>query len=1355
MPIRSTPRPRSIHGAFEERAAQTPNACAVIAEDRVTTYAELDASANRIADRLSALGVCRDVLVGVLVERSVEMVAAMLAVMKAGAAYVPLDPTYPDEHIAHLLSDSRAPVLLTQERLAARFRARDIVLVDVPFEHRDRKARRPSDTEGEDLAYVIYTSGSTGNPKGVMVPHRAALNYIAWGVERFSLVASDAVLQQIPYSFDPSVYETFLPLVIGARLVLARPDGHRDGNYIATLIRDHGVASASMVPASLRALIESPIARECTTVKAIVSGGEALPPDLVTKFYELWPRARMVNVYGPTETTIGSTHWICRPDADPSAPIPIGLPVANTEIRILDEGLRLVPDGDEGEIYIGGRGLARGYWNMPDLTAASFIPNPFDDRISDRLYRTGDRARRRPDGALEFKGRADEQVKVRGFRVELGEIECAALTIPGVQQIKVMATVESDQKYLVAYVVTPDPTLDKKRFQAELRKKLPEHMIPVAMERMTTLPLLPNGKVDVKALPRLRLESSSRVEPRTRLEERLVELWKRVMDKRELGIEDDFFALGGDSLRAARIVNQLYQDMGEACHVAALFEAPTIRQLAELLRRRYAAAVARVWGEAGDGASPVEEVVDDDMIARMRSLLRSTSRRTAATRTYARNPRAIFLIQPPRQGSTLMRVVLQGNGKLFAPPELFLLAYDSMRQRREDLSGAFSGFKDGTVRALMQLLGCEVDSAREIELQQEEEDLSTHQAYARLQALLGDRILVDKSMGYELDLDVLRRAEQEFDQPLYIHCARHPCGAIHSFVEARLDQIFYRLKKHPFSARQLAELNWVIGHENILSFLDEVPERRWHRVRYEDLVAQPESTIRALCAFLSIDFDAAMLDINADKKKRMTDVLSPEARPAGDWKFGQYSGFELRRADAWRGSIRVEDLSEATRRVATRLGYADVLPPKAEVPAAKASPSTGTPLTFGQERLWRVYKDSPQDPVLNATRSILVRGRLDVGRMREAIDRVVDRHAILKSVFRMVDGKLAQIPAQASPALAHESLGPVASARIDSAVRERAQDAYRQPIDIERGPIFHPLLLELGPDQYALLLKAHHIAVDGYSWSILFKELGAIYRALTGDQSTSLAPAPQLSDYAQWQRAWLTGEVWRSQVDFWRSYLAGSPDSMALPVDRPYVEPKPGPDAKMYSEIPEALTRRIRVRARDLGVTAFIFSLVAFQKLLSELCGGERVTVGVPVTLRNRPHTDQMLGYFVNHLALWAGFEPDEPFEHAVARMRGPLFKAFENLELPVREALEISSFAKFYQVRFNFLEQSPAALDIPSIETTQIEVDGTVGFDLSLYCLDQRSTFMLMLRYKTSVFDPPRVRAILDRYVEILDRFS
>ncbi|WP_172844422.1 non-ribosomal peptide synthetase [Tumebacillus algifaecis] len=565
-----------LHELFERQVATTPHAVALVAGQTVLTYRELNDRANRTARYLLQVRTAPIGIVAVCMERSVEMVVALLAVLKAGGAYLPLDPEYPQERLAFMLEDSRASILLTQSRLQKRFDKVDAQVLALE-EIEDATSLDTDEASqvavaAQDAAYVIYTSGSTGTPKGVVVPHGAICNHMLWMQEEFPLDATDAVLQKTSFSFDASVWEFYAPLFAGGRLVLAEPGGHLDARYLIRVMQEHNVTVLQVVPSMLTMLLGEAEFAACGALKRVFCGGEALSAELVKRFYALLP-AELVNLYGPTEACIDATFHVC--SRDTSELVPIGRPVANVQTLVLDEAQQLVPVGVTGELYIGGAGLALGYLHRPDLTAEKFVETSFG-----RLYKTGDLARQLADGTLQYAGRIDHQVKLRGFRIELGEIEVELLKHPAVTDAVVMV----QENRLIGYVVACE-AVERSALQTHLRARLPDYMVPAQMIVLEAFPLTANGKVDRKALPKPDIEAMSEVIvlPRGAVEEVIAVIWADLLEVEQVGVTSNFFALGGHSLLAMQVISQICEALDVELGVKALFDAPTVEGLTGVL----------------------------------------------------------------------------------------------------------------------------------------------------------------------------------------------------------------------------------------------------------------------------------------------------------------------------------------------------------------------------------------------------------------------------------------------------------------------------------------------------------------------------------------------------------------------------------------------------------------------------------------------------------------------------------------------------------------------------------------------------------------------------------------------------
>ncbi|WP_458094839.1 amino acid adenylation domain-containing protein [Roseomonas sp. WA12] len=571
-PVPDTTLPALIEAAMQAH----PDTVALRFENTALTYRELDTSSAALAATLFARGIGRGDLVAIFLDRSLELVIALLATMRAGAAYLPLDPAHPTDRLARILASAKPRLALAQAPLPGELET----LLPPTWPHTGTAPKGPAFTRAgpEDAAYAIYTSGSTGEPKGAVIAHRAIVNRLEWMRAHYAITPEDRILQKTPATFDVSVWEFFLPLISGATLVLAPPGAHRDPAAIARLIHDERITTAHFVPSMLAAFLAHPDASGLAMTRVFCSG-EELTPDIRDRFHATI-QAELHNLYGPTEAAVDVSFWDASA-GDSSHPIPIGRPVWNTRLYVLDDALRPVPPGVTGHLFIAGIQLAEGYLGRPDLTARAFIADPF--RPGERMYRTGDLARYRADGPILYLGRADTQVKLRGYRIELGEIEAAVTSSPMVRQARVIAREDRPgDRRLVAYLV-PNPGYDPGALRTHLAARLPDYMVPSALVALDALPVNTSGKLDRAALPAPDMQAAGTRAPSTETERRLAPLFAEVLDLPGIGADDDFFALGGHSLLAVDLMLRVQEVFARDPGLGALFEHPTVARLAALL----------------------------------------------------------------------------------------------------------------------------------------------------------------------------------------------------------------------------------------------------------------------------------------------------------------------------------------------------------------------------------------------------------------------------------------------------------------------------------------------------------------------------------------------------------------------------------------------------------------------------------------------------------------------------------------------------------------------------------------------------------------------------------------------------
>ena len=1145
---------RCIHRLFEAQVERTPGAIAITFENEQLTYAELNRRANQLAHQLRALGVGPEVLVGLCVERGIELVIGILGILKAGGAYVPLDPQYPQERLSFMLDDAKIKLLLTQRQLTARLPecAAQIIELDSDGNTLARQSQDnpPNSATPDNLAYVIYTSGSTGRAKGVLITHANAARLFSETEEWFRFDEQDVWTLFHSSAFDFSVWELWGALLFGGRLVIVPHLVSRSPEAFHELLSREKVTVLNQTPSAFRQLMNADETRVHDgelSLRLVIFGGEALELQSVRPWFERHGdrSPQLVNMYGITETTVHVTYRpITAADLEGVHGSRIGGPIPDLRVYVLDRHLRPVPDMLPGELCVGGAGVARGYLNHGELCAERFVPDALSGERGARLYRSGDLVRRLPGGDIEYLGRIDQQVKIHGFRIELGEIEAVLNQHESVREaVVVMREDGGSEKRLVCYLVPADiasAAPEVEGLREFLRLKLPDYMIPSAFVALKEIPLTPNGKVDRRALP---APSQTRpalrqnyLAPRNELEQMLASMWCEILGIEQVGVRDNFFDLGGDSIRGAIFINRLQERLGEIVHVVIIFTMPSVEQLAQYLDKEYTAAVSRLFGEAPPRdfeatapvvtATAVTATVDEKMLAEVRRLIRPLPPR--ASSTAGKNPPAVFILSPPRSGTTLLRIMLAGHPRLFAPPELELLSFNTLAERRAAFTGKDSFWLEGTLRAIMEIKGCETHEAQHIMHSMEERGLTTKECYRQLQAWLGERILVDKTPSYALDQTVLERAEVDFENALYVHLLRHPAGMVRSFEEAKLDQIFFRYE-HSYSRRELAEAIWTLSHQNIVEFLQRVPRERQHRVKFEDLLRQPQPVMESLCRFLGLSLHADMLQPYKDRERRMTDGIHAESRMLGDVKFHTYDRIDVRVGDKWKEENAQRPLGKVTWEVAEAFGYERderKAAPAIEHTALKITPLTRSgatefPLSFAQQRLWFLDQmEQGHSATYNIGTAVRLRGALHVAALRQSLNEVLRRHSSLRTSFRMVDGQAVQVIAPPQPLDIHlVDLSALPETQREAESLKLATEEAQLPFDLTRGPLLRATLVRLGEVEHILLVTMHHIVSDGWSMGVLVQEVAALYKAFSTGRPSPLAELPvQYADYAHWQR---------------------------------------------------------------------------------------------------------------------------------------------------------------------------------------------------------------------------------------------
>ena len=1358
FPVQST-----IHAAFQARAVDRAQDIALHFETQDMRYGELEMHANRLSQRLHRLGVQRGERVGLCVERSLELVIGVLGILKAGAAYVPLDPAYPEDRLRYMAEDSGLRRVIV-------YRARppvDATLIDLADPSLADESAQPLLEPGapEDIAYVIYTSGSTGRPKGVEVTHANVMRLFASTEALFGFGSRDVWSLFHSYAFDFSVWEIWGALLYGGKLVVVPSEVARSPEQFHELLCRQGVTVLNQTPSAFKQLITADAhldGRGRFALKWVIFGGEALDPRSLLSWVERHglDAPQLINMYGITETTVHVSFQRLGAEQLSEGASLIGRALPDLSIDLVDRDGQPVPMGVGGEMLVGGAGLGRGYLHRPELTAERFVQTPLG-----RVYRSGDLARWRSDGRLEYLGRIDHQVKIRGFRIELGEIESALQGHSLVTEAHVEAKQEAAGARLIAYVASPvwqDPDLSP-ALRVHLKTSLPDYMVPAMIVPLERLPLTANGKLDRQRLAawldQQASEPAGRVRstpPQSDIEKRLAALWCEVLGLQQIGIDDNFFELGGDSIRGAILVNKIQQQLHCVVYVVALFEAPTVRQQIDYLRQHYGQAMAQLEGREGtdEGLENQERVGEADLRA-FASLITPASPYLALSGAR-KNPPAVFVLSPPRSGSTLLRVLLGGHPALFSPPELELLGFDTLGQRRDICSGRDSFWLEGTLRAVMAARGIDADAAKTLMAEREDADMSVQAFYGELQSWVGQARLVDKSPSYALDEAVLDRAEAYFDGALYIHLHRHPYGMMSSFEEARLNQIFFRYP-HALPVRRLAELIWLHSHRNIARFLQRIPAHRQMAISFESITAQPDASAQRLCDFLGIAYRSDMVDIYAgDKKSRMTDGIYQESKMLGDTKFHQHQKIDASVADRWREVYKTDFLGEPSWEMAQALGYERL---NGAAPICPVPRANKLPLSFAQRRLWFLDQLEGAASAYNMPVALHVRGALDRAALSASLAAIVARHEGLRSSFQTHEGVPQVLIGSHVLSTQEVDLRPLQASQRDLDVQRRVREDAERPFDLAQGPLFRSQLLILAEDEHVVLVNMHHIVSDGWSMGVMVREWSALYNAFAQNQPSPLSALPiQYGDYAHWQHRHLVGPGLGRQIAYWRRQLQGAPALLELPTNRvrPSVQRFHGDTLGI--QFSASLSARVQRHAEQSAASPYMVLLAGFGVLLSRYSGQRDILIGSPSANRSRSEVEGLIGFFVNTLVMRVQLLPQQSFAQLLAQVRQTALDAYAHQDLPFEQLVEEMrperklSHSPLFQVMFSMQNAPLTAPALDGLVVREISAPSVVAkYDLTVSVVEQGGVLQAHFEYNTDLFDRPTIERMASHYQTLM----
>lgn len=1371
------PKTLCVHQVFEEQVKKTPSATAVKFGDEKLSYQELNEKSNQLANYLFSKNVLPHDRIALFMERSIDLIISTLAVLKVGAIYVPLDTSYPFERLQIMLDDVQAKLLITQSTLkgtAGKFKTQ-LLNIDEETENllKENSNNNSIEISSDDLAYIMYTSGSTGKPKGVTVPHKA-INRLVINTNYVKISSNDKIAQIANTSFDAATFEIWGALLNGAELIILNKEiVLTPKTFIEQLVK-HKISIMFLTSALFNQIINE-IPDAFGTINTLIVGGDIVEVATVKKCFKANPPKNLVNGYGPTENT---TFSICYPILYPNendVTIPIGKAISNTTSYILDENKTLVPIGVPGELYLGGDGLAKGYYNRDDITKNTFVKNPFDKINGSVLYKTGDLVRYSEDGNIEFIGRIDNQVKLRGFRIELGEIESAIKKISGVKDVVVIVKGETSiDKQLISYIVLADEDESiLEEFSSKLSNQLPAYMIPQKFLKVETIPLTSNGKVNKKALSLIQvdeqIDNKSFVEPRNNFESYLAEVWQEILKVKKVSIHDSFFDLGGNSLQAAVLINRVQKELDVEIQVQSIFLAPTISDFSTYAQEYFSDLISEKFEDIPQNIDlelKIEktDILTESKINEFNNLIVPIAPRVS--KSDKKNPRAIFILSPPRSGSTLLRVMLEGHENLFSPPELDLLSFNTLQERKEKLSGDYSLWLEATIRAIMELKNCSSDEAEKIMDGFEKENMSVKDFYGELQELAGDRLLVDKTPTYALDKKVLDRAEEYFENPLYIHLTRNPYASIYSFIEAKLDKNFFRYK-NSFSRRELASLIWLTCHKNTLEFLENVPEERQIRISFEDLVLSPEPIMKDLSDFLGLEYDEKL--INPYDGTRMTDAIDKNTQMVGDFKFYLRNKIDSNVVNRWKNYHKENFLCDESIKIAKQLNYNITEEKISNVDRKtfrhssikKISRDSDLPLSYAQQRLWFLDQLEPGKATYNIPGVVELKGNLNVEFLEKSINKIVKRHESLRTSFSSEEGKAKQIITNDIPIkldIIDLSLSPNGKREIE--IDQIIQEDSQMPFDLSVAPLLRIKLLVVGQEDNILLLTMHHIIYDGWSSEVFVRELSILYSSYINGENPKLEELEfQYADFSVWQRNWLQGEVYNKHIEYWKNKLVGVIPLLELPTDfnRPAIQKQNG--KRVQFEIDPTLVQDLTKIASKENVTLYVLFLAAFNILLYKYSKSEDILIGTPVAGRNRNEIEPIIGLFVNTLVLRNDFSKDYTLQHFLQNVKQVFVEAMNHQEIPFEKLVDelkverSLSHTPLFQVMFVFNNSPVSSLELPDLTIQPKPIDlGISKFDINLVLTKRNEKIRGSLEYDLDLYNESTIQGMIEHFKNALE---
>lgn len=1362
-----------IHQMFEKQAEARPNAIALVFAEETLTYGELNRRANQLAHHLRHLGVGPESLVGICVERSLEMVWGLLGILKAGGAYVPFDPAYPSERLSYMLEDSGVSLLLTQQRFAEAtpLRSAKVLLLDADAAVlRQECEENPHCTISPDnAAYAIYTSGSTGQPKAAINTHRAITNRLLWMQDTYHLKEGDRVLQKTSFSFDVSVWEFFWPLMVGARLVLARPGGHRDSAYLSRLIVEQEITTLHFVPSMLRVFLEESASSTCHNLRRVICSGEALDLALQEKFFRSMGTVDLHNLYGPTEAAVDVTSWRCEADSGLGI-VPIGRPISNIEICLLDEQMQAAPVGVTGELYIGGVGLARGYLKRPDLTAERFIPHPYSEEQGTRLYRTGDLARYLADGNIEYLGRVDQQVKVRGMRVELGEIEAVLNKHPAVLEALVLVKEYGPaDRRLVAYVV-PDQA----------------HALVAKLPRLKKEDL-------VLSEPLYELPNGMMIAHRNKWETDF--LYSEIFKSETYWSHEIKLDKGACVFDVGANIGLFTLFIGQRCPQATIYAFEPIPPLYHLL-----ASNARLYGldvklfdcglSSKVGSEKLTYYPDCSILS---GCFADKQHEQSVMMSFLRNTHPAWANEAQSFPDELLNELVAGRlaTKEFVCrlqtisavikehdiDRIDLLKIDAEKSELEVLAGIneedWSKVRqvivevhdlDGRLEQIKKLL---VEHGFDLTVVQDSsfKDTGLYNIYAvdhravETGPLQPEKQSSAASNGKWSDPQRLTRALQNYlreQLPDYMApAAIVSLAAMPLTANGKVDR----------KALPAPDFSWLTAdYVAPRTQVEETLAAIWSEVLGQDLIGVHADFFslggHSLLATMVITRVRQTLKIELPQRLFFeAPTVAKLAQFVEETKqLGESATAKLAASEA---ATNLSELSTGERAsLVMRLKKKpEEISPEQTIPRRKDSGPV--PLSFAQQRLWFLEQLGESNYLVPATSRLI--GRLDVKALEASLNEIVRRHEALRTTFTTIEGQPMQVIApQLALTLSVQDLSRLPFDERALEARRLREEALR-PFDLERGTLVRASLARLDENEHLLMLTMHHIVSDGWSLGVLFSELATLYEGFVVGQPASLPELPiQYADFAVWQRQWLSGKVLERQLTYWKEQLAGSPAVLELPTDRPRPAVQTNQGSFLTCEIGPELTEALKELSRREGVSLYMLLLAAFKTLLARYADQEQVVVGTPIANRNWIDIENLIGFFVNTLVLRTDLSGNPPFRELLMRIREVTLGAFAHQDVPFEKLVEElqpdrdTSRTPLFQVMFSLQNAPMPSLELSNVTMTLLQDENTSAqFDLTLDVTERPHGMECLLEYNTDIFEHSTAQRILTHFSNLLESIA